>query len=278
MLYRFLDKYRIIVSIVLLAAAVASFFVLAPFFEKTDTYARQLSSLTDKENTLYGLTTASAVASAGIAAIPGDTTSAIADAITDLTLFFVISLGAVFLEKYLITVTGMVVFRILFPLACVLAILFLWSRSASWGAWAGKLAGFAVVILLAVPLSTRMADQMLEINRATIDSTVRVSGTETDRDEDKGILSGIENVIEGVIGGVTDTLEGAKDQLRRFVSSVAVMLVATCVMPLLAVVLVYLAARFFFGLRIEPFVRGYQKYRDEIRGHRSGLPDPDHHP
>lgn len=68
------------------------------------------------------LTAASTAASAAVSALPGDTGSAIAEKLADLTSDFLIVLCAIMLEKYLLTITGYAVFRFILPAVCVLLI------------------------------------------------------------------------------------------------------------------------------------------------------------
>ena len=263
-------KHKAIFTVLLIIIAVLSILVLSPIFEKPEFYSKQIDSLSEKEDTLYKLTTAAAVSSVAISAVPGESTSAIADAITDLTVFFVISLSAVFLEKYIITIIGMVVFRFIVPAACLLGAIFILSNDRilkTWAkTWAWRAIGFAIVILLAVPLSTYMADQMVAINQNTIEYTL-VEGskdTVTDEHDDeakKRILSSITGAIDDVTQGVQSAIQKAKSILNGFIASVAVMLIATCVMPILAFVVVLIATKMFFNLQFDVSVRKLHSFR-----------------
>lgn len=262
----FIIQHKVLFSALLILIALSSIFILGPIFENPEIYAKQIDSLTEKEDTLYKLTSSAAVASVVIAAIPGNSTSAIADAITDLTIFFVISLSAVFLEKYIITIIGMVIFRYILPLACVLGIIFLLFENNKYRVWGWKLVGFSLVIILAVPLSTLMADQMVAINQKTIEYTL-AAGNEDNLDNKQGeetsggIINSITNAISNATQDMKSAAQKAKDTLRGFISSVAVMLVATCVMPILALLLVYIASKFFFNLQFDGTIRRFPSFK-----------------
>ena len=96
------------------------------------------------------LAAASAAASAGITLIPGDVATPIADKLADLSSAFLVVLCAIYLEKYLVTMTFYVAFRYLVPAVCLLLVINLfWQRD-----WLQrlmvKLVAFTVVICAVV--------------------------------------------------------------------------------------------------------------------------------
>ena len=79
-----------------------------------------IEALDEKKADVLKLTASSAAAATALAAVPGDATTPVANKLADLTSYFLIVLMVVFLEKYLVTLTGYATFFILIPLACVL--------------------------------------------------------------------------------------------------------------------------------------------------------------
>ena len=69
------------------------------------------------------LAAASTAASAALSAILGDAATPISVKLADLSGSFLIVLSAIYLEKYLVTITGYASFGVLIPLACGLFIL-----------------------------------------------------------------------------------------------------------------------------------------------------------
>ena len=108
----------------LLLLGVLSFCWAAPFMTQPEIYQRSIDSLQAKQETVLELTAASTAASAAITLLPGDTATPIADKLADLSGYFLIVLCAIFLEKYLLTITAGAAFRLLFPLACLLHMFF----------------------------------------------------------------------------------------------------------------------------------------------------------
>ena len=112
---------HIIIPILL---ALLSIFVLSKHASSVSFHQGSLKALQEKQTTVLELSAASASASAAITLIPGDTAEPIADKLADLSSHFLLVLSAIFLEKYLLTITGTVTFSILIPAACLLYILY----------------------------------------------------------------------------------------------------------------------------------------------------------
>ena len=99
-------RKQIIKIIIPLIIALLSIFVLARFTTSTEYHAKTIQSLDEKKATVMELTAASTAASAVITLIPGDTGTPIAEKLADLSSYFLTVLCALFLEKYLLTITG----------------------------------------------------------------------------------------------------------------------------------------------------------------------------
>ena len=112
-------KTTVKVIIPLLLAAV-SVFVITGHAVNPKLYDHTLASIVDKKTTVMELTAASTAAAAVISALPDDTGTPIAEQLADLSGYFLIVLSALYLEKYLTTITGYAAFTVLIPLACLL--------------------------------------------------------------------------------------------------------------------------------------------------------------
>lgn len=124
-----------------LLAALLSFFVLAGVASSSEFHKHSIAALEEKQTTVLELSAASAAASAAFTLIPGDAATPIAEQLADLSSHFLVVLCAIYLEKYLLTITGFLAFKILIPVAClayILNVLFDWRGLRL---LAGKLAG-----------------------------------------------------------------------------------------------------------------------------------------
>ena len=95
-----------------LLAALLSFFVLAGVASSSEFHKHSIAALEEKQTTVLELSAASAAASAAITLIPGDAATPIAEQLADLSSHFLVVLCAIYLEKYLLTITGFLAFKI----------------------------------------------------------------------------------------------------------------------------------------------------------------------
>ena len=140
-------------------------------------------------------------------------------------------------EKYLLTIIGVGTFKILIPLACLLASagLFFWPETMK--RLAVKFAVVGLALYLIIPFSIRVSDMIYQVYQDSIDSTI--SSAEALNDDTSALLDAAED--QGLITSILDRLsesaenltERAADILNRFIETLAVMIVTSCVIPLL---------------------------------------------
>lgn len=123
----------------LVLAALLSIFAVGKRASDPAYHQASIDALAEKQETVLELTAASTAASAAITLLPGDTATPIAEKLADLSGYFLIVLCAIFLEKYLLTITSYVSFTILIPAACALGIAAIFSESCAprWGSSRG---------------------------------------------------------------------------------------------------------------------------------------------
>ncbi len=228
---------RLLICALLALAAVLSFLFLADAATDVNAHSATLASLDNKAETVLKLSAASALASAGITAIPGDTATPVAEKLADFTEYFLLILCVLYTEKYLVTILGAAAFRILIPCACVLAGVSLFRPEKTMRALAIRLAVIALALYLAVPVSLRVSDMVYRAYDASIQNTVASADELTEKtsalaeaEEDKGLIASVLERIRETAGTLTDK---AADTLNRFVETLAVMIVTSCVIPIL---------------------------------------------
>ena len=262
-----LDLSRLVLALCLVLALLVSIFFIAPYASRPDVHERDLSSIDAKIETVLKLTATSTVASAGISAIPGDTATPIADKLADFSEYFLVILCVLYMEKYLLTIVGAGVFRILIPIACVLAGVSLFWNPKSLRRLAARLVFIGLALVIVIPASVRTSDMIYDVYRSSIDETI-TSAQElseetlslTEAESDKGLL---EKVLEGLSETLDSLLNKAAKILNRFIESIAVMIVTSCLIPLLVLV---------FFLWVVKYVTGIDAY-DRLRRYRAGRRD-----
>ena len=247
------DKVKKLLLCALLALlAVLSFLFIADKAADVNTHAATLGELDGKAETVLKLSAASALASAGITAIPGDTATPIAEKLADFTEYFLLILCVLYTEKYLVTILGAAAFRILIPCACVLAGISLFREPKMLRALAVKLAAIALALYFVIPASLRVSNMIYLAYESSIENTVAQAQTLTEKtsslaeaEEDKSLVASVLERIRETAGTLTDK---AADTLNRFVETLAVMIVTSCVIPILVLLFFLWVIRQLTGL------------------------------
>ena len=227
---------KIVICIALIAIAVVSFFPIAERYTSPDRYTDYVVSIDEKTETVLKLMAASTVTSAGITAIPGDTATPIAEKLADFSEYFLLILCMLYAEKYLLTIIPYGVFKGLVPLACAL-----FGVGLVWNGQVMRRQGFkllliAVALLLVIPLSVRTSDMIYNTYQDSIDTTIASAEALTEETEelaaakDANMLDRILNRLSETTGGMVDK---ASTVLNRFVETLAVMIVTSCLIPIL---------------------------------------------
>ncbi len=247
------------VCIVMVLAALASLGV-SDFLSSPEFHAGPLASLDEKKVTVMELTAASAAASVAISAVPGDATTPIANQVSELSSYLLVT-GVILLEKILLTLTGYLAFKLLIPLACALVIVSLVCSRAFLRQLALKLAVFGLALWLLIPASLQVSS--LVEDTFDVQQTVEQAAQAADNmeesgeaDEDGGWLSQIGDAVSGAVSGV---VEDAENALSRFVDAIATLVIVNCVIPLLVLWLFLWLAKVILGIRVEIPVQKLRK-------------------
>ena len=152
------NKQKCITAVILLLVAILSITVIGKYASSPENHQKTIASLDEKKQTVMELTAASTVTSALITLLPGDTATPIAEKMADVSGYLLVVLCAIYLEKYLVTITGYVAFTYLIPIACGLWIFNLIFANATVRKLAAKLSVFGIAIFLVVPASVKISD------------------------------------------------------------------------------------------------------------------------
>ena len=281
-------KQKCITAAVLLLAAILSITVVGKYVSAPENHQKTIASLDEKKQTVMELTAASTVTSALITLLPGDTATPIAEKMADVSGYLLVVLCAIYLEKYLVTITGYVAFTYLIPIACGLWMLNLIFANATVRKLAAKLAVFGLAISLVVPASVKISDLIGDTYQAQIEATIEDAKNTQNILENSGVVDDDTNATETTVIGTTeasgtvtgnvqekdnnnsgsasnifdwakDAISGAKDSvakvvenvtvsteelvqkvensLNHFIEAVAVMIITSCVIPMLVLLL-----------------------------------------
>lgn len=280
-------KQKCITAAVLLLVAILSITVVGKYVSAPKNHQKTIASLDEKKQTVMELTAASTVTSALITLLPGDTATPIAEKMADVSGYLLVVLCAIYLEKYLVTITGYVAFTYLIPIACGLWIFNLIFANATVRKLAAKLAVFGLAISLVVPASVKISDLIGDTYQAQIEATIEdakntqsilensgvvdddTNATETTGTDAAGTVTGnvqekennnsdsvsnifdwakdaisgakdsVANVVENVTVSTEDLVQKVENSLNHFIEAVAVMIITSCVIPMLVLLLFF---------------------------------------
>ena len=280
------DRTKCITAVVLLLVAILSVTVVGKYASAPENHQKTIASLDEKKQTVMELTAASTVTSALITLLPGDTATPIAEKMADVSGYLLVVLCAIYLEKYLVTITGYVAFTYLIPIACGLWILNLVFENATVRKLAAKLAVFGIAIFLVVPASVKISDLIGDTYQAQIEATIEdakntqnilensdlvndTNEAETNGTGTTGTITGnaqeknnsnsdsvtnifdwakdaissakdsVANVVENVTISTEDLVQKVENSLNHFIEAVAVMIITSCVIPMLVLLLFF---------------------------------------
>lgn len=246
--------------IILLLIAVLSFFVIARIVSAPDFSASTIKSLDNKKVTVMKLAATAAASSTAISLIPGDAGMPIANQIAELTSYFIIILGAILLEKMLITVVGYVSFTYIIPFACLLGVANLYIRYDVLRNLAIKLAIFGIILFIAIPVSIKASDLIYNSYQASIEQTYETASQNKKYIEDKKKdLSAedqnwmekagayISNLTSKIGIGISAMIEKGEDTLSAFLDAIAVLIITSCVIPIVVILIFAWVIKILFG-------------------------------
>lgn len=280
-------KQKCITAAVLLLVAILSITVVGKYVSAPENHQKTIASLDEKKQTVMELTAASTVTSALITLLPGDTATPIAEKMADVSGYLLVVLCAIYLEKYLVTITGYVAFTYLIPIACGLWIFNLIFANATLRKLATKLVVFGLAISFVVPASVKISDLIGDTYQAQIEATIEdarntqnilensgvvddTNATETTgtteasetvtgnvqekennnsgsvsnifdwaKDAISGAKDSVTNVVENVTVSTEELVQKVENSLNHFIEAVAVMIITSCVIPMLVLLLFF---------------------------------------
>ena len=261
-----ISRKEIIILVICLLAAILSFTAIASYTSSQGFMDPILQSLDEKKQDVLELTAASTGASIGITALPGDIATPIAEKMASISQYLLIVICAIYLEKYLVTVMGFVTFRILIPIGLALLAVGTVVNNRVWHRIAFRLILFGLALFCVIPISVHISDFISDSYKETLEAAVAASSKEEqgadqapgaqEEKEDKSLWERILDFPEEAAEAAESAMNGASEitkekindlqiMLNNFMESVAVMIITSCVIPILVllffVYLIFLA-------------------------------------
>lgn len=253
-------KYLRIAGAVLLALTIVlSCTVIGNKLTDPATYSHTIEVLDHNRTTVLGLTAASAAASAAVSALPDDICSPLAQEISEFTTYFMLILSVIYLEKYLITILGAAACYLLIPAGCSALLINWFFPKGMLQSIGTKLVVFGAAVLLVIPTSVWVSDQINAIYSDSIEVTIASASAVSENligeaseegDETSTVIDEAKALLGDLSGSVAGVVEQFKNLLNRFIEATAVMIVTTCLIPILVIVFFVWIVKTLFNFQI----------------------------
>ena len=245
---------------------VFSMFIAVQLLAKSGYVSYCTEAMNENRDTVLKLSASSAAASTAITALPGDLATPIAEELAQMSKGFLIVLCALYLEKFMVAVSGAVVFKWLIPIACGLCVLGFLLKRQLFHSLAIKLSIFAAAFLLVIPASVKISSMVEESYQESITEVIQsaensaaqiqesVDGTTDSEESESGlgkIIQNLKNSGDRIANGTSQIIDYFEKLLSRFIESLAIMLVISCVIPLLVIVFFVWIVKLLFRFDIE---------------------------
>ena len=225
-----MNMKKIMIIALLILAAVVSATVVAPMAADPANHRHSIEQTDDKIASVMALSGGAAATSATLSLLPGDICTPLSEQLAEMAKYFLLILSALYLEKFLISLSGYISFMALIPLALVILIIAIAARKKNLYSTAAKVAIMAVIIFGIVPASVRLSDMVYQTQAAKVNETIEeYNNLEIGGDTDGGFINEITSLTSNTIDEITDFID-------NLMESLAVMIVTACLIPLLVFV------------------------------------------
>lgn len=258
-----IDKKRIIAVIILVVITLISIFGVSKIASSNEFHTKSIQELDEKKVVVLELTAATAATSTAIALVPGDATTPLANQILQLSSYLLIVVGAILLEKVLLTLTGYIAFTFLIPIACLLYGIYLFAKKDILRSLAIKLAVFGIVIFMVIPISIQISNLIEDTYQESINQTIEEAknienesekeNTNNESEEATGwnaFTSKAKEIVSDVGDNVSEWIHKGEKALSDFIDAIAILLITSCVIPILVLILFIWIVKIIFGISI----------------------------
>lgn len=229
-----LKKIAVCTFIVLIC--VVSIFLLGNKFTNVERYSSLIGTIDNQISSVQKLSVMSTITSTAISALPDDTATPIAEKLADFTGYFLLIMCILYLEKYAMPLLiGFGVFKILIPIIGIILIIGVVKGSKFYYSLSAKITLIALAVALVIPISVVASERIYSASGDKVANLV--SESEMLQDEANQITDATSaGTILGTISeAVNIIVSKASSLISELIETTAVMIVASCVVPLIVI-------------------------------------------
>lgn len=245
--------FRVVAIIVCIIIACISFFGLAKSYSSPEAKINKetIKYLDEKKTTALELSASATAVSTLITLAPGDDGTPVANKLMDLAGYFLIVVSAIYLEKYLLTIFGALTFKWLIPLSMLALAVYFGSKKELFWKIGVKIFIFGLAIYAVIPVSVHVSKMIYSTYQESIDATIDEANdladeSEASKDDDKdskkskdsesSFIDKAKDAVNSVKNTLSVTADSVKNMVNKFIDGLAVLIVTTCLIPVLVIV------------------------------------------
>lgn len=256
-------KYGVVALLII--AALISKFCVCPHYENVDAWSNYIEVIDAKKDNVLALTTSTIALSAAISALPDDTGTPVAEQLTQLAGNLGIVLAVLYLEKYLLTILGFLSFGVLGPASFVLLAGSLLAHGRLSTGHMLFILGVRILLVgiiavAVVPASvwvTQRIDETYQTSISQAESEGSAEESEPTDNEDQenknfwdGIANGAAQLVSNLKDGIKSVTDGVVEQVTNLIEGAIVMIVTSCLIPLLVLSVFLWMAHSLMGINV----------------------------
>lgn len=260
---RIFDKRKTIIIGILIFTMLLSIFVAPLVVGKLHIIDEAEQMLDSKKDAVAIMTATAATISVAVAAMPGDSTTPLANQIAELDIFFIIVLIAIYLLKLLLFVSTSLSFKVLFPVVCLLFATYFLTNGKCFKNFAIKILVFGLVVFLTVPISVgtmNVVDTALKTQEKIETISIEDKADNSVEKENEAenwwnnfwddVTDKVSEATDTVVNATKEMYQMAKNKFSELVDMVASLIITCCVIPLLVIVFLVWVLNMLLGINI----------------------------
>lgn len=241
--------FRVVAIIVCIIIACISFFGLAKSYSSPESKINKetIKYLDEKKTTALELSASATAVSTLITLAPGDDGTPVANKLMDLAGYFLIVVSAIYLEKYLLTILGALTFKWLIPVSMLALAVYFGSKKELFWKIGVKIFIFGLAIYAVIPVSVHVSKMIYSTYQESIDEANDLADeSEASKDDDKdskkskgsesSFIDKAKDAVNSVKNTLSVTANSVKNMVNKFIDGLAVLIVTTCLIPVLVIV------------------------------------------
>ncbi|MBE5865166.1 MAG: hypothetical protein E7292_02985 [Lachnospiraceae bacterium] len=203
-----------------------------------------IERLDESKNKIMELSGSTIAMSLAISALPDDFATPLADTLMDMNRYFILIFAVIFIEKLIVVEGIRISFLYIIPTSCISYILSVISKKDVFLKFAAKMLILGISVIVVIPFSTYVAEDVGASYLTYVDETIVEAEAGADKiteimDTDNGettIFEKLSDAFKIAAKGMSDLLKYFENIVKKCANSIAIMLVTTCIIPIMVLV------------------------------------------